>query len=215
MKQGVNIFTKHGSSPQESKRLMRILLLSALSLPESMAMEFNVSTSSSASASSMFWWQLLCMVLITALCIALGWIFYLKWQINALQGKCSKLSIDTTPYKVLDLLKSYKDKMLGKHESGEEEKEESDPIVENPDSIREVHTMVSGDATAERPTETPMPHGLDPQMVQLMHDTDAVLRTRYDRLEALYEEAEIVQDEDAMYTLQNQMDEVMQLMYDI
>ena len=75
--------------------------------------------------------------------------------------------------------------------------------------------MVSGDATAERPAETPMPHGLDPQMIQLMHDTNAVLRTRYDRLEALYEEAEIVQDEDAMYTIQNQMDEVMHLMYDI
>jgi len=41
------------------------------------------------------------------------------------------------------------------------------------------------------------------------------LRVRYDRLEALYEEAEIVQDEDAMYTLQNQMDEVLHLMYDI
>ena len=77
------------------------------------------------------------MVLMTALCIALGWIFYLKWQINALQGKCSKLSIDTTLYK------------------------------------------------------TPMPHGLDPQMMQLMHDTNAVLRTRYDRLEALYEQAEM------------------------
>ena len=200
MKQGVKVFTKHGSSPQESKRLMRILLLSALSLPESMAMEFNVSTSSSASVSSMFWWQLLCMVLMTALCIALGWIFYLKWQINALQGKCSKLSIDTTLYKVLDLLKGYKDKMLGKHENGEEENQESDPIVENPDSIRDVHTMVSGD---------------DPQTIQLMHDTNAVLRARYDRLEALYEEAEIVQDEDAMYTLQNQMDEVLHLMYDI
>ena len=48
-----------------------------------------------------------------------------------------------------------------------------------------------------------------------MHDTNAVLRARYDRLEALYEEAEIVQDEDAMYTLQNQMDEVLHLMYDI
>ena len=131
MKQGVKVFTKHGSSPQESKRLMRILLLSALSLPESMAMEFNVSTSSSTTA-SMFWWQLLCMVLMTALCIALGCIFYLKWQINALQGECSKLSIDTTLYKVLDLLKGYKDKMLGKHENGEEENQESDPIVENP-----------------------------------------------------------------------------------
>ena len=155
------------------------------------------------------------MVLMTALCIALGWIFYLKWQINALQGKCSKLSIDTTLYKVLDLLKGYKDKMLGKHEHGEEENQESDPIVENPDSLRDVHTMVSGDATGERPAETSMPHGLDPQTIQLMHDTNAVLRTRYDRLEALYEEAEIVQDEDAMYTLQNQMDEVLHLMYDI
>ena len=35
-----------------------------------------------------------------------------------------------------------------------------------------------------------------------MHDTNSVLRARYDRLEALYEEAEIVQDEDSMYTLQ-------------
>ena len=204
MKQGVKVFTKHGSSPQESKRLMRILLLSALSLPESMAMEFNVSTSSSTTA-SMFWWQLLCMVLMTALCIALGWIFYLQWQINALQGKCSKLSIDTKLYKVLDLLKGYKDKMLGKHVSGEEENQESDPIVENPDTTSDVHTMASGDAT----------RGLDPQTVQLMRDTNSVLRARYDRLEALYEEAEIVQDEDAMYTLQNQMDEVMELMYDI
>ena len=65
--------------------------------------------------------------------------------------------------------------------------------------------MASGDAT----------RGLDPQTVQLMRDTNSVLRARYDRLEALYEEAEIVQDEDAMYTLQNQMDEVMQLMYDV
>ncbi|CAL1136540.1 unnamed protein product [Cladocopium goreaui] len=204
MKQGVKVFTKHGSSPQESKRLMRILLLSALSLPESMAMEFNVSTGSSTTAST-FWWQLLCMVLMTALCIALGWIFYLQWQINALQGKCSKLSIDTKLYKVLDLLKGYKDKMLRKHESGEEENQESDPIVENPDTTSDVHTMASGDAT----------RGLDPQTVQLMRDTNSVLRARYDRLESLYEEAEIVQDEDAMYTLQNQMDEVMQLMYDI
>ena len=194
---------------------MRVLLLSALSLPESMAMEFNLSTSSTTSVSSMFWWQLLCMVLVTALCIALGWIFYLKWQINALQGKCSKLSIDTQLYKVLDLLKTYKDKMLGKHEIGEEENQESDPIVENPDATRDVNTMVSGDATAERAAETMMPHGLDPNLVQLMRDTNAVLRTRYDRLEALYEEAEIVQDEDAMYTLQNQMDEVMHLMYGI
>ena len=212
MKQGVKVFTKHGSSPQDSKRLMRILLLSALSLPESMAMEFSVSTSSS-STTSMFWWQLLCMVLMTALCIALGWIFYLKWQINALQGKCSKLSIDTKLYKVLDLLKGYKDKMLGKHENGEEENQESDPIVENPDATRDdVHTMVPGDAGSECPS---IPHGLDPQTLQLMHDTNSVLRARYDRLEALYEEAEIVQDEDAMYTLQNQMDEVTHLMYNI
>ena len=60
-----------------------------------------------------------------------------------------------------------------------------------------------------------MVSGDDPQTIQLMHDTNAVLRARYDRLEALYEEAEIVQDEDAMYTLQNQMDEVLHLMYDI
>ncbi|CAL1141051.1 unnamed protein product [Cladocopium goreaui] len=38
--------------------------------------------------------------------------------------------------------------------------------------------------------KTSMPHGLDPQTIQLMHDTNAVLRARYDRLEALYEEAE-------------------------
>ena len=161
MKQGVTVFfTKHGSSPQDSKRLMRILLLSALSLFESMAMEFSVSTSSS-STTSMFWWQLLCMVLMTALSIALGWIFYLKWQINALQGKCSKLSIDTKLYKVLDLLKGYKDKMLGQHENGEEENRESDPIVENPDATRDdVHTMVPGDAGSECPS---IPHWLDPE----------------------------------------------------
>ena len=99
MQQGVKLFTHHGCSSHDAKRVMRVLLLNALSLPSaSMAMElpqFSISTSTSSTALSPLIWQLLCMVLMTALCIALGWIFYLKWQINALQGKCTKLSIDT------------------------------------------------------------------------------------------------------------------------
>ena len=104
--------------------------------------------------------------------------------------------------------------MLGNEEVGEEEKQESDPIVENPDSIRDVHTMVAGEI-ADDPTETSIPHGLDPQVLQLMRRTNKVLRAMYEGLEAEYDEAEIILDEDAMYTFQNQMDEVMLLMYNI
>ena len=91
---------------------------------------------------------MVCALLITALCIAIGLVFHLQHEIDLLQGKCAKLSQDSMLHEVLDLLKGYKDKMLGKHENGEEENQESDPIVENPDSLRDVHTMVSGDATA-------------------------------------------------------------------
>ena len=41
-KQGVKMFTQVGASPQDSKRLMRILLLSALGLPDVMAMEVGM-----------------------------------------------------------------------------------------------------------------------------------------------------------------------------
>ena len=74
--------------------------------------------------------------------------------------------------------------------------------------------MVAGEI-ADDPTETSIPHGLDPQVLQLMRRTNKVLRAMYEGLEAEYDEAEIILDEDAMYTFQNQMDEVMHLMYNI
>ena len=67
----------------------------------------------------------------------------------------------------------------------------NDSIVENPDLMRDVHTMVVGETT-DGPTETSMPHGLDPRLLQLMRDANAVLRTRYERLQGEYDEAEIV-----------------------
>ena len=213
MKQGVKLFSQHGSSSHDAKCVMRILLLNALSLPSaSMAMEIPTSTSTSPTALSPWIWQLLCMVLMTALCLTLGWVCHLQWKIDALQGRCSKLSLDTKLYKVLDLLKSYKENMLGKHECGDEEIKENDPVVENPDSPHVARPLISGDDDASDPIEMTLPHGLDAQTIRMMQETNAVLQARYERLEREYEEAEIVQDEDAMYQLQNQMDEVTHLM---
>ena len=104
--------------------------------------------------------------------------------------------------------------MFGKEKCGEEETKKHDPVVENLDSPRDARPMVSGDSVTDGPPETSLPHGLDAQTLRMMQETNAVLRARYERLEAEYDEAEIVQDEDAMYQLQNQMDEVTHLMYE-
>ena len=112
------------------------------------------------------------------------------------------------------MLKSYKEKMLGKHECGEEEIKENDPVVETPDSPHDARPLISGNDGASDPTEMTLPHGLDAQTLRMMQETNAALQARYERLECEYDEAEIIQDEDAMYQLQNQMDEVMQLMYE-
>eukprot|EP00435_Cladocopium_sp_Y103_P007348 s890_g2.t1 len=149
MKEGIRMFSKVGASHRDSKRLVRILLLSALGLPEVMAMEIDMAPATIAPF--LFWWQVLCALLVTLLCVAIGLIFLLKIENDSLQGKCAKLSRDTMLHKLL----------------------------------------------------------------QLMRETNEALQVRYDRREAEYDEAEIVQDEDLMYQLQNQMDEVAHLFYDI
>ena len=79
----------------------------------------------------------------------------------------------------------------------------------------DVHTMVAGESTADGPAETSTPHGLDPQVLQLMRDTTEILRATHEGLEAEYDEAGIVRDEDMMYILLNQTEDVMHLMYGI
>ena len=93
--------------------------------------------------------------------------------------------------------------------------EKNDPVVENLDSMCDVHTMVAGESNADGPAETSTPHGLDPQVLQLLRDTTEILRATYEGFEAEHDEAGIVRDEDMMYTLLNQTEDVMHLMYGI
>ena len=109
MKQGPKTFTKIGVSPRDSKRLMRFSLLSALGVPDVMVLEIDmVAVVFFFFPPLLFLWQMVCALLITALCIAIGLVFHLKHEIDLLQGKCAKFSQNSTLHEVLDLLKGYK-----------------------------------------------------------------------------------------------------------
>jgi hypothetical protein len=86
---------------------MRFSLLSALGLPDVMALEIDM-VPAVLFPPLLFWWQMVCALLITALCIAIGLVFHLQHEIDLLQGKCAKLSQDSMLHEVLDLLKGYK-----------------------------------------------------------------------------------------------------------
>lgn len=104
--------------------------------------------------------------------------------------------------------------MLGNaEENGEHEAKE---MVWTPwhDTCDFTWVGTDGHVDGDPPNETDRLRAMHRQLIQLMRDTNAALQVRYERLEAEHDETEIVQDENLMYQLQNQMDEVAHLCYD-
>jgi len=154
---------------------MRFSLLSALGLPDVMALEIDM-VAAVFFTPLLFWWQMVCALLITALCIAIGLVFHLQHEIDLLQGKCAKLSQDSMLHEVLDLLKGYKlIKMkcweMNMKQGKKIKKMNVDPIVE---TSPEPATGTDGRPHGEPPNGTDRLRG--------MQDTNAVLQIRYERL---------------------------------
>ena len=154
---------------------------------------------------------MVCALLITALCIAIGLVFHLQHEIDLLQGKCAKLSQDSMLHEVLDLLKGYKlIKMkcweMNMKQGKKIKKMNVDPIVE---TSPEPATGTDGRPHGEPPNGTDRLRG--------MQDTNAVLQIRYERLRLSMAQLRLSRMRTwcTRYQLQNQMDELAHLFYDI
>ena len=130
-KKGVKVFTLAGMNAYDAKALMRVMLVGALSLnplpvtaiapSESMVMVDNSFTSYLPAA------------LFTILCISLGYVMVLRFELYDLRGEARRSMWDSTLSKVLALLKRLKnrpcEKSEKKHEGAEEEVLISDESV--------------------------------------------------------------------------------------
>jgi hypothetical protein len=162
-------------------------------------------------------------VIVTVLCIALGYIAVLRRELRELRGEKSQFEWNGTLSKVLDLLKNAKDRMQSKKatkghaECVEEEKVTDDKsVVETPQERYERYSQRTMDEVSGPELWQLWHHGTpsvtgapadqrryaDGHIEHMMKDTNDILRRRVRRLEQEYDAASEANDIDEMHKLE-------------
>eukprot|EP00435_Cladocopium_sp_Y103_P016308 s4209_g4.t1 len=226
-KQGIKVFRLAGMGNHDAKTLMRVMLLSALSLP--------VAASPSAVSCAMTWDSMAWTFVITLLCIAAGYIAFLHYKLNELSSDERRRGMwNNTLTKVMKLLVDYKKRVIAEtgvemEGDGEEEKmtEDESAEEESPASKRTRYMNAPMEECSDdelwrfyhhgvpAPEDPPQDHRdfSDRYIEQLMEDTNALLRRRVRRLRGEYDQACEANDQEAMDHLWGLICECEGLMY--
>ena len=236
MRVGIKMFKQVGMSSATSKSLMRVVLLSALSL--GVAMDFKTMGSSSLPSNGFEGhelYKLLVACACTFVCMLLGFLWVTAHHGSQLQQRLHRLRVDFNLRKVLEILKNACRK--NSCEGGEEEQKTEDPVV-NPDEgessdelecerdryamyqqsrLEKVsddefwryihHGKPDGDEGASAHRTYSNAH-----MESVMRETNDLLNARIRRLRREYENAELV---NAMESITDQIHEAAHLRYNI
>ena len=103
-RKGIKLFTLAGMNSHDAKALMRVMLLSALSLNPATATTPDLMVVDTSYFSFFF------AVIVTILCISLGYIAVLRREIQELRGERSQRRWHNTLTNVLNLLQKGKEK---------------------------------------------------------------------------------------------------------
>ena len=132
-RKGIKLFTLAGMNSHDAKALMRVMLVSALSLNPATATTPDLMVVDTSYFSFFF------AVVVTILCITLGYVAVLRKELRELRGEKSQFEWNGTLSKELNLLKRAKDGMQSKkaaaaHAEGfeEEKKTDDESVVETP-----------------------------------------------------------------------------------
>ena len=228
---GVKLFTLAGMNNHDAKALMRVMLISALSLTPATASPAEEPMVVDGSYFGFFF-----AVIVTILCITLGYIAVLRRELRELRGEKTQFEWNGTLTKVLKLLKGAKTESKQKEaiktnvEGAEEEKGTDDESVgETPQERFERYSQSGMDEVSDpglwqlwhhgtpSVTDEPSAHRqyADGHIEQMMKDTNDILRRRLRRLEAEYDLASTANDIDLMHQLDSQITECNGLMYNI
>ena len=173
------------------KSLLKVLLVSALS-PVTEAMESSSRTSP------------MVIFLITALTIACGIIFWLGLRVHQLKGS---LSMKST---LLEVMKVLHDNLKLKDLEGEEsEDSDDDEVEESPNTRLQRYQNAEDMSQVSDPDEWCElhygPRYTDDGVERELNDMHAALRSRLERLESEWEDAQVRNDLDAMHHLETQI----------
>ena len=228
---GIKLFTLAGMNNHDAKALMRVMLISALSLTPATASPAEEPMVVDGSYFGFFF-----AVIVTILCITLGYIAVLRRELRELRGEKTQFEWNGTLTKVLKLLKGAKTESKQKEaiktnvEGAEEEKGTDDESVgETPQERFERYSQSGMDEVSDpglwqlwhhgtpSVTDEPSAHRqyADGHIEQMMKDTNDILRRRLRRLEAEYDLASTANDIDLMHQLDSQITECNGLMYNI
>ena len=211
---------------------MRVMLVSALSLNPLPVTAFAPSESMVVVDNSFM--SSLLAAFLTILCISLGYIMVLRFELYDLRGEARRSMWDRTLSKVLILLKEAKnrpcEKSKKKHEGAEEETFTSDEsVTDTPQEKFSRYMASSMDEVSEpdlwqlwhhgvpSPSDPPSDHRRcsDDHMQQMMRDTNEFLERRRNRLEREYDELSEQNDVETMGRINEQIDECTSLMYNL
>ena len=229
-RKGIKLFTLAGMNNHDAKALMRVMLISALSLTPATASPAEPMVVDGSYFGFFF------AVIVTILCITLGYIALLRKELRELRGEKTQFEWNGTLTKVLKLLKGAKTEDKQKEaiktnvEGAEEERGTDDESVgETPQERFERYSQSTLDEVSDpglwqlwhhgtpSATDEPSAHPqyADGHIEQMMKNTNDILRRRLRRLEAEYDAASDANDINLMHQLNSQIDECNGLMYNI
>jgi hypothetical protein len=232
-RKGIKLFTLAGLNSHDALALMRVMLVSAFSLNPVSAMTPDLMVVDSSSYFSFFF-----AVIVTILCISLGYLAVLRREIQELRGERSQRRWHDTLTNVLNLLQKGKEKFQSrkpekKHaECAEEESLTDDESAhETAQEKYQRYTESGMDEVSEPDLWQLWNHGVpsatappedhrrycEGHIEQMMRDTNAVLERRMKRLEREYDLALASEnnDVDEMHRLDLQITECNGLMYNL
>ena len=226
-----------GMSVSNSKGLMKILLLNALSV--SVAMDSTMASPLPASDYVHGLWKLFFAFLCTLLCMVIGFLVITEKYGAELQRRLHTFKVEINCRKILRLLqRAGGDLQAAEAEMGESETMTADPTVQSESDDgspererdkREKYMRSSMDEVSDdelwrhlhhgRPTESDSPRDqrsyTDFELHSMMRDANDALRGRIRRLRHDLEAASLINDMDAMDTIESQIFEAQSLMYSV
>ena len=237
MKAGVKMFKQMGMSVSNSKGLMKILLLNALSV--SVAMDSTMASPSPASDYVHGLWKLFFAFMCTLLCMVIGFLVVTEKYGAELQRRLRTFKVEIACRKILRILqRAGGDLRAAEAETGESETMTADPIVQSESDEgspererdkRERYLRCSMDEVSDdefwrhlhhgRPADGDSPRDQrsysDAELESMMRETNDVLRSRIRRLRQELEIAEAESNQPAMEAIESQIFEAQNLMYSI
>ena len=224
MKQGIKMFKEQGFNTRECKQVLRVLLISALS-QHSMAMENETALFTGDGSTTVL--HVLIYVLFTLLLLCFGCIWYLLTKVNYLYSGKKDLEIRVKLFKVMDLLKNRLLKSAGIKfgEDAEEEGKTDDESVGETQSEKQTRYHNSELCEVSDPEYWQLLHHgaptesedeqMEASLLQSMRDANAALETRIQRLQCEWDEAEAMNQLEAMEAIDRQINEARMLRYNI